>query len=363
MWKISIHALLTESDIPVVFLDLISEFQSTLSSRRATCFSMAIYSQDPYFNPRSPHGERQLLPLSVVYRWDFNPRSPHGERPRSFRFRSLSESISIHALLTESDEREAPGGCSAENFNPRSPHGERRDGVRIFRPHPSISIHALLTESDPAARDSRGGIEDFNPRSPHGERRGCAREYPCRAEFQSTLSSRRATRADRSADARSGHFNPRSPHGERRRRVVELSIRRTEFQSTLSSRRATGSRCQRRRTIRFQSTLSSRRATYSLRLSVSMWEISIHALLTESDAVLEFGDGSSEAFQSTLSSRRATRNRYSVRRRQDIFQSTLSSRRATIRRGKDRGGRGISIHALLTESDSKYHQIGPIVSV
>lgn len=25
--------------------------------------------------------------------------------------------------------------------------------------------------------------------------------------------------------------------------------------------------------------------------------------------------------------------------------------------------RGISIHALLAESDSKYHQIGPIVSV
>ena len=261
MWKISIHALLTESDIPVVFLDLISEFQSTLSSRRATCFSMAIYSQDPYFNPRSPHGERQLLPLSVVYRWDFNPRSPHGERPRSFRFRSLSESISIHALLTESDEREAPGGCSAENFNPRSPHGERRDGVRIFRPHPSISIHALLTESDWDQSSSGRVAAYFNPRSPHGERHG---------DYRISLYAQ--------------DFNPRSPHGERLNSdstpastaVISIHALLTEsdpaqchlpapqesFQSTLSSRRATRrSRCRAAMAGEFQSTLSSRRAT------------------------------------------------------------------------------------------------------
>ena len=34
-----------------------------------------------YFNPRSPHGERQTLMSCSSATWNFNPRSPHGERP------------------------------------------------------------------------------------------------------------------------------------------------------------------------------------------------------------------------------------------------------------------------------------------
>ena len=34
-----------------------------------------------YFNPRSPHGERQNLISQIYIRQNFNPRSPHGERP------------------------------------------------------------------------------------------------------------------------------------------------------------------------------------------------------------------------------------------------------------------------------------------
>ena len=33
-----------------------------------------------YFNPRSPHGERQANEKSTEAKQDFNPRSPHGER-------------------------------------------------------------------------------------------------------------------------------------------------------------------------------------------------------------------------------------------------------------------------------------------
>ena len=61
-----------------------SEFQSTLSSRRATC-PLTFYSND--------------------------------------------KEISIHALLTESDERLGKFRQTLPNFNPRSPHGERRLGV------------------------------------------------------------------------------------------------------------------------------------------------------------------------------------------------------------------------------------------
>ena len=59
MQVISIHALLAESDLwrmPRV-LD-ISQFQSTLSLRRATMTTPIYFRRMSYFNPRSPCGER-----------------------------------------------------------------------------------------------------------------------------------------------------------------------------------------------------------------------------------------------------------------------------------------------------------------
>ena len=80
---ISIHALLTESDVMIqlpasetaIFQSTLSsrrattfswvisgpspQFQSTLSSRRATSPGVPSFPGGPYFNPRSPHGERR----------------------------------------------------------------------------------------------------------------------------------------------------------------------------------------------------------------------------------------------------------------------------------------------------------------
>ena len=67
-------------------------------------------------------------------------------------------------------------------------------------------------------------------------------------------------------------------------------------------------------------------------------------------------------FQSTLSLRRATISP-PVGHSTQTFQSTLSLRRATEMGAEQSPILAISIHALLAESDSKYHQIGPIVSV
>ena len=57
-----------------------SEFQSTLPARGATAVEQRTDLGAGYFNPRSPHGERQRFSnLSGMYK-NFNPRSPHGER-------------------------------------------------------------------------------------------------------------------------------------------------------------------------------------------------------------------------------------------------------------------------------------------
>ena len=153
-------------------------------------------------------------------------------------------------------------GCIPFHFNPRSPHGER------------LSPISRLPARDP----------NFNPRSPHGERpapplmrtlnhrtfqstlssRRATADMPKhdydRHPFQSTLSSRRATTRVALPWFTVTDFNPRSPHGERLANSVADAA-----------------------TIRFQSTLSSRRATIRLLEADQGIDISIHALLTESD--------------------------------------------------------------------------------
>ena len=145
---------------------------------------------------------------------DFYPRSPCGERPYHIYGSQDNQSISIHALLAESDTliceviavmtisihallAESDIGANnhiriRENFYPRSPCGERPNKSRIrnrnrdFYPRSpcgerqcallyrsgsaGISIHALLAESDQILDDMSGATYHFYPRSPCGER-------------------------------------------------------------------------------------------------------------------------------------------------------------------------------------------------
>ena len=104
------------------------------------------------------------------------------------------------------------------------------------------------------------------------------------------------------------NFYPRSPCGERRK------------PRALKSRRCV-----------FLSTLSLRRATTVLLIQPTRKQISIHALLAESDPYFIRYIGSDRAFLSTLSLRRATgqgANSHGGRQ----FLSTLSLRRATVLR-------------------------------
>ena len=147
-------------------------FQSTLPARGATHQFFASLSSIFYFNPRSPHGERQSQSRAVRYTSNFNPRSPHGERPKS----SLSEfttwafqstlpargatdllATSVESLAIFQSTLPARGATyftvrvrqmSKYHFNPRSPHGERLTDFSYMGIADSISIHAPRTGSD-----------------------------------------------------------------------------------------------------------------------------------------------------------------------------------------------------------------------
>ena len=161
------------------------------------------------------------------------------ESDTSCSLRYWSRAISIHALLTESD-------AFANDFTDFSA---------------CISIHALLTESDRTGQFVSILGCYFYPRSPYGERPLIFPPVDTSSVFLSTLSLRRATRAESDQRYSPDNFYPRSPYGERRHKTAELVIN-----------------------IRFLSTLSLRRATLILPPADTSSVISIHALLTESDA-------------------------------------------------------------------------------
>ena len=192
--------------------------------------------------------------------------------------------ISIHALLAESDKstRQIKQTCrvflstlslrratraesgqqhSPDNFYPRSPCGERHRAVTNKQPIFFISIHALLAESDSTTIITICTV----------------------LKFLSTLSLRRATHQEWSGSQQPPDFYPRSPCGER---LSGLRHKCAIFY--FYPRSPCGER------------------QYLVRGQRPNWEISIHALLAESDHGLYSLVAITSSFLSTLSLRRAT---------------------------------------------------------
>ena len=194
---ISIHALLAESDLIIMLYDTSSLiFLSTLSLRRATSAS-------------------KLAGMSEVY---FYPRSPCGERLRFRPGKILDETISIHALLAESDVCSSSVCTSSTviSIHALLAESDWRRSVKLFRQN-YISIHALLAESDFSEINTVRTIKVFlstlslrraTPSVLHSFRP---------LQFLSTLSLRRATSGSVISESRYRHFYPRSPCGERRK--------------------------------------------------------------------------------------------------------------------------------------------------
>ena len=315
-----------------------TKFLSTLSLRRATTQDRQSFYQCQFLSTlslrRATVRKRQAIPIiqisihALLAESDETTTGIHGFNPLFLSTLSLRRAtvtvlgiqhrvgISIHALLAESDESRQPSGRPTKDFYPRSPCGERHDYAQYCIRAQGISIHALLAESDGKSNKLAG----------------------MKLVFLSTLSLRRATRLCTILYSCPGNFYPRSPCGERRGKVtggydrsdfyprspcgerlngICLMVHICGFLSTLSLRRATirhrirrqspvhfypRSPCGERPCIMttiiciasFLSTLSLRRATAGTHAQWPTQQISIHALLAESDvlALCSFGGAS-----------------------------------------------------------------------
>ncbi len=133
-------------------------FLSTLSLRRATVASSTVIVILINFYPRSPCGERQLSKYLVHGQHLFLSTLSLRRATQTAYFFLAGETISIHALLAESDSRQVFCFARQKNFYPRSPCGERHQDKFFVSPAKKISIHALLAESDSKSAQNSGAL-------------------------------------------------------------------------------------------------------------------------------------------------------------------------------------------------------------
>ena len=124
--------------------------------------------------------------------------------------------ISIHALLAESDMHTWESLFHSRNFYPRSPCGERLP-INVMSVYGvQISIHALLAESDKLANVRNSPTNKFLSTLSLRRATPFIHCLPRHAPFLSTLSLRRATPCHGRVHQSRDYFYPRSPCGERR---------------------------------------------------------------------------------------------------------------------------------------------------
>ena len=147
---ISIHALLAESD---AFDGIYSDSEADISIHALLAESDGLRCgfapRNGYFYPRSPCGERQSNLLPIPKALKFLSTLSLRRATEEFLQTRKAVSISIHALLAESDRTAPPPERKwIDYFYPRSPCGERQRIAKLYKEAADISIHALLAESD-----------------------------------------------------------------------------------------------------------------------------------------------------------------------------------------------------------------------
>ena len=237
------------------------EKHSMLSLRRATFVGLAAHrlrnisihallaESDSLYMDSVPPASRFLSTLSLrratrlfleIYTLfkNFYPRSPCGERRVVHVAQDPSPGrISIHALLAESDLIH----ITQYSMCKISIHALLAESDILGNPCagcPAISIHALLAESDGCRIEHDAAVAyDFYPRSPCGERHET--DYTMYLEdnfYPRSPCGERQTSAAYSQ--KKYYFYPRSPCGERLASAWAMS-ETLVFLSTLSLRRAT----------------------------------------------------------------------------------------------------------------------------
>ena len=282
------------------------------------------------FYPRPLRRGRRNANGSNEQNSDFYPRPLRRGRQLLGWFASLPETISIHALFAEGDDRTAERLLRQIRISIHAlfAEGDRQprfaDAVQI-----AISIHALFAEGDHAGREVAAADREFlsTPSSQRATVR-CHSSHLTSTLFLSTPSSQRATSYPSMRAALFGFLS--TPSSQRATPIRAGEKLPEKFLSTPSSQRAT---CvafggtQKQQT--FLSTPSSQRATDSVEDSFPRTDISIHALFAEGDGGGQAGKQARNISIHALFAE-GDAEAQAAARSQAEFLSTPSSQRATF---------------------------------
>ena len=162
-------------------------------------------------------------------RQNLYPRSPCGERPEQYLRPSTSITISIHALLAESDSIARATSWTI----PISIHALLAESdmatAQAVTDTKLISIHALLAESDADRIGYAVRLLYFYPRSPCGERHPAQTQADQRGNFYPRSPCGERPQNTSTNRPRGYNFYPRSPCGERRRKNRTQHKKRHNF--------------------------------------------------------------------------------------------------------------------------------------
>ncbi len=241
-----------------------------------------VCSETPYFNPRSPRGERPSVRSTVLNMRRFqstlpargatcvsegiaNERSFQSTLPARGATQSEPEQSGVMRFQSTLPARGATCRLLACHnlgiFQSTLPARGATSAQPLHTTYTAISIHAPREGSDYIASRNLQAVRDFNPRSPRGERPSAAASRSGSASISIHAPREGSDLLPTVPQAWRRNFNPRSPRGERQR-AGSRNLKFAKFQSTLPARGAT----QRndlllRGILEFQSTLPARGAT------------------------------------------------------------------------------------------------------
>ena len=178
--------------MPVLVILMKTLFQSTPPAWGAT-ESPALSARTRVISIHAPRMGSDLTSLRRrSSRSNFNPRPPHGERQMQVKVAEANIKFQSTPPAWGATSRRSLGRSFLYDFNPRPRMGSDLASSTSAKHGFTISIHAPRMGSDQEYDRREGYPEYFNPRPPHGER---LRRLRC--------------------DLINFNFNPRPPHGER----------------------------------------------------------------------------------------------------------------------------------------------------
>ena len=195
---------------------MITVFQSTASSQKATIAALSFYYFYRNFNPQLPRRKRRCPLMRAAKEVTFQSTA---SSQKATEIRDNSHSDRSEFQSTASSQKATSGTPQSTGslvyFNPQLPRRKRREAQKKRLLAIGISIHSFLAESDTLTTPVIQILWNFNPQLPRRKRPFFLLLTGQKQDFNPQL-PRRKRRCISPASSLDNDFNPQLPRRKRR---------------------------------------------------------------------------------------------------------------------------------------------------